>query len=45
MEYLVRVTLRAQERAPHAARALHVRSEAVVGAQTLLAHGPRSRGA
>jgi hypothetical protein len=45
MEYLVRVTQRAQERAPHAARALHVRSEAVVGAQTLLAHGPRSRGA
>jgi hypothetical protein len=45
MDYLARLTAHAQQRAPDAARALLVRSQAVAATQTLLSTGPRSRGA
>jgi hypothetical protein len=45
MEYLAKLTQLAQKRAPDAARALLTRSEAVSSTLTLLAAGPRSRGA
>lgn len=44
MEYLARVTVFAQRRAPDVARTLLARSEAVTATHDLLTAGPRSRG-
>ncbi len=45
LDYLARLTRLAQERAPDVARSLLARSEAVAATHSLLATGPRQRGA